>query len=181
MKRPHDFAKTEIPGLLAKARAGELVDLYKHCRIRISDRRAEVPRQLPFVPTFNYWMANRPGTTYFVPVDELSALYINILLTAFSPEFGYDVLDDRVDFEPPGLGRFAKSRGAVGLPTFRGASLSWMQALVPSAIGLGETGPLLRPFCPPYFRTMRDGGSATGWSNPARVQAGTPKYADVGD
>jgi hypothetical protein len=111
LKRPQDFPRAELPQLVAAARNGELVSLYERCRIRISDRRAEVPRKVPFVPTFNHWMANMPGSTYFIPVNELTALYINILLTAFSPEFGYYVLDDRAGFQAPGIARFAKSRG----------------------------------------------------------------------
>src|SRR5581483_2687656 len=51
------------------------------------------------------------GTTYFVPVNELSALYINILLAAFDPELGYFVVDERRRFAPAGLGRFARVRG----------------------------------------------------------------------
>jgi hypothetical protein len=69
---------------------------------------------------------------------------------------------------------------------------------LPTAVGLergGET--LLKPFCPPYYRTMeeavlafvnykyangsgtfRDGGQATAWRDGAAVQAAIPKYSD---
>jgi hypothetical protein len=63
------------------------------------------------VPTFNRWSANLPGTTYFLPVNELTALYINFLLAAFNEEFSYFIVDDRNGFRPAGIAAFAKSRG----------------------------------------------------------------------
>src|SRR6185295_1071911 len=78
-----------------------------------------------------------------------------------------------------------------------------MQALgkdipLPTAVGLERDGQaILRPWCPPYYRTMReavlafvdykyaagsgtmrDGGAATGWRDGAAVQAGIPRYSD---
>lgn len=275
LKRPQDFVRSEIPDLVAAGRRGDLVPLYERCRIRILDGRAEVPRKVPFVPVFNYWMANMPATTYFIPVNELSALYINILLTAFSPEFGYYVLDARNGFRAPGIARFAKSRGGFlnddarlgrvatidvletwlceftaieqggilqnlglmaqalglgGFPHFAAHPFAWTQALgfrmesiplsksigagtlkaaliralgrdlpVPTPVGLdGEGTPILKPFCPPYYPsmreavlafldfkyapgtgTLRDGGQVTGWKDGARVQAGIANYPDA--
>jgi hypothetical protein len=71
-------------------------------------------------------------------------------------------------------------------------------APVPTAVGLEREGDvLLKPFCPPYYRTMeqavlafvdykyaqgsgtlRDGGAATAWRDGAAVQAGIPRYSD---
>jgi hypothetical protein len=111
MRRPQDFSLGEIPELIASAREGKLVELYERSRIRIASRRPDVPRELPYVPPFNKWSANVPGTTYFLPVNELTALYINILLSAFNEEFGYFFLDERNSFRPAGVQRFARSRG----------------------------------------------------------------------
>jgi hypothetical protein len=66
------------------------------------------------------------------------------------------------------------------------------------AVGLERSGDvLLKPFSPPYYKNMeeavlafvdykyapgkgtfRDGGSASGWNDGAKVQAGIPKYDD---
>ena len=70
-----------------------------------------MPRRKPIVPPFNQWSANLPGTTYFLPVNEFSADYINVLLSAFGEEYGYFVLDERNRFKPAGIGAFARSRG----------------------------------------------------------------------
>ena len=109
--RPQDFPRTAVPELVAAARAGKLVDLYERSRVQIADARVEVPREMPFVPPFNTWSANRPGTTYFLPVAEVSMLYLNLLLAAFSEELGYFVVDERSGYRPAGLARFARSRG----------------------------------------------------------------------
>jgi hypothetical protein len=274
LKRPQDFARSEIATLVQMARGHRLTELYERSRVRIADRRVSVPRDLPHVPTFNKWSANVPGTTYFLPVNELSALYINFLLAAFNEEFAFFVVDDRNGFRPAGIAQFARSKGghlnddprkgrfgsmsffemwlhefvaleqgamlqnlglmtqALGLggfPHFAAHPVSWFQALgfrmqdvpfsrsigagwlsrilirllnkeilIPTALGLDRDGhSLLRPFCPPYYRSMeeavlafvdykfaagrgtyRDGGVATGWREPATIQAAIPKYSD---
>jgi len=88
-----------------------MVALYQKSRVRVADRRIDVPRTLPYVPPFNKWSANLPGTTYFLPVNEISALYINLLLSAFGEDCGYYLVDERAGFRPAGLGSFARSRG----------------------------------------------------------------------
>jgi hypothetical protein len=256
------------------ARDGRFVDLYERSRVRIADRRLDVPRRKPFVPPFNTWSANLPGTTYFLPVNEFSADYINVLLAAFSEEFGYFIVDERNGFRAAGIGAFARSHGghlhdgvasgltatigffetwlyefaaieqggilqnlglmtqALGLggfPHFAAHPFAWFQALgfrmeavpfsrtvgagtitkglmkilgkdsaIPTAVGLESNGEvLIKPYCPPYYRTMedavlafidskyaegtgtfRDGGTATAWKNGAAVQAGIPRYSD---
>jgi hypothetical protein len=111
LKRPQDYPGTEIAELTRAAREHKLVELYERGRVRIADGRPDVPRELPFVMPFNKWAANVPGTTYFLPVNEFSAFYINVLLSAFSEDFGYFLVDERNRFRPAGIAKFARSRG----------------------------------------------------------------------
>jgi hypothetical protein len=274
LRRPQDFPRSDIVGLAQAACERRLVELYERGRVRIAERRLDVPREPPHVPPFNKWSANLPGTSYFLPIAELTQLYINVMLSAFSEEFGYFIVDERNGFKPAGIARFARSKGgqlydnplhgrfgtigtletwmyefaaieqggilqnlglmaqALGLggfPHFAAHPFSWMQALgfrmeaipfsrtigagpvmkgllkllnkdapVPTAVGLErERDVLLKPFCPPYYRTMeeavlefvnykyaqgsgtfRDGGAATAWRDGAAVQAGIPRYSD---
>jgi hypothetical protein len=274
LRRPQDYPRAEIGALAQAARERRLVELYECGRVRIAAERLDVPREPPHVPPFNKWSANLPGTTYFLPIAELSQLYINIMLSAFSEEFGYFVVDERNGFRPAGIAGFARSKGghlydnpqagrfgtiatletwmyefaaieqggilqnlglmaqALGLggfPHFAAHPFSWMQALgfrmaaipfshtigagplmkallkllnkdapVPTAVGLERDGDvLIKPFCPPYYRsmeeavlafvdykyaqgtgTLRDGGAATAWRDGAAVQAGIPRYSD---
>ncbi len=275
LRRPQDFPRNAIAELVGQARERKLNDLYERARIRVGERRLDVRRELPFVPPFNKWSANVAGSTYFVPVNELTSLYINILLSAFSGDFNYFVVDDRNGFRPAGIGRFARSKGgplhddpsegrfmtvsfleswlfelaaveqgaiiqnlglmnqALGLggfPHFAGHPFGWTQALgfrmeeprlsrviaagpvmkaglrllgkdivVPTAVGLERDGQaLLKPYCPPYYPSMkeavrafldskfaasqgsfRDGGEATAWIDAPGVQAGIPQYSNT--
>ena len=111
LKRPQDHPRTEISALVRAAREHRFTELYERSRVRIARGRPDVPRELPFVMPFNKWSANLPGTTYFLPVNEFTAFYINVLLSAFSEEFGYYVVDERNRFRPPGIARFARSKG----------------------------------------------------------------------
>ncbi|HLJ24227.1 MAG TPA: hypothetical protein VKT71_08985 [Candidatus Acidoferrales bacterium] len=275
LRRPQDFPGREVAALVQAARERGLSELFERSRVRIAGRRLDVPRELPFVPPFNKWSANVPGSTYFIPVNELTALYINILLSAFNGDFNYFVVDDRNGFRPAGIGKFARSKGgplhddpaegrfmtvtfleswlfelaaveqgamvqnlglmnqALGLggfPHFAAHPFGWTQALgfrmqqprlsrvtaagtlmkaalklfgkdilVPTAVGLEQEGQvLIRPYCPPYFASMkeavlafvdakyagakgsfRDGGETTAWLDAPRVQAGIPEYSSA--
>lgn len=111
LRRPQDFERRELAGLIGDAREFRLVDAYKKMRIQIADTRVEIPRQAPFTQAFNKWDANVRGTTYFLPVAELSAGYINGLLYMLGEEFGGFPLDDHRAYLPAGVGKFRKSRG----------------------------------------------------------------------
>lgn len=274
LKRPQDYDRASIPQLIEKARGHRLMELYEQSRTQIAEERIDIPRQLPYIPGFNKWSANLPGTTYFLPVNEFTALYINILLSAFDDGFNYFILDERNRFLPAGIARFARSRGgrlnddvrqgrvatisffetwlyefaaieqggmlqnlglaaqALGLGGFSHFAAHpyvWFQSLgfrmeepsfsrtigagpimrtllrllgkdlpVPTAVGLEHRGvPLVKPYCPPYYRNMeesvlafvdykyaegrgtfRDGGGVTGWRDGSRVQSGIPPYSD---
>jgi hypothetical protein len=111
LRRPQDYPRTEIADLAKAGRGREFVPLYERSRVRIADERPDVPRELPFVMPFNKWVANVPGTTYFLPVNEFSAFYINVLLSAFSEDLGYFLVDERDRFKPAGIARFAQAKG----------------------------------------------------------------------
>ena len=68
LRRPQDYPRAEIPELVRLARERQLDELYERARIPIAAARPQVPRELPHVPPFNKWMANAPGTTYYLPV-----------------------------------------------------------------------------------------------------------------
>lgn len=111
LKRPQDYPREEIPSLIEAARELRLLDLYERARVPVAAGRVDVPRQLPFVPPFNKWTANVAGVTYFLPVEELTALFINVLLSMFDEEFSYFLLDDHNGYQPAGVAPFARSAG----------------------------------------------------------------------
>lgn len=233
IKRPQDFAPAEFVELVQMAKNGALTDLYRHVRIRLSDRRTAPPLDPGYNFSINRWSLYAPGTTYFLPIIETTALTINALLELFSEDMGVFLRDERAWFRPAGVGRFARSSGghlhdnpddlrsatiqmaetallesmatehgmvlqnlalmaeALGLggfPNFARHEYSWFQAagfrmgsmpasryagtgrllsavaslfvrdpVIPYPLGLERDREiLLRPFCPPYYKSMEE-------------------------
>ena len=112
MPRPQDLPSDEYEALVTMGRERRFTEVYERMRIRLSDHRAEIPRELPFTPPFNKWSANLPGATYFVPVTEVTALYLTILFGALGEQFAFFFHDDR-DWltRPAGIDKFGRSKG----------------------------------------------------------------------
>jgi hypothetical protein len=111
LKRPQDFPSTAIPQLVDLAQKGEFTELYRQSRIKIRDGRAEPPLHPLYNLGVNQWSLYDKASTYFLPVNELTLLYINGLLEIFSEETGAFIVDERAGFRPAGIRRFARSRG----------------------------------------------------------------------
>jgi hypothetical protein len=111
LKRPQDFALDEIPTLVELARREDLVELYRRGRIKIADGRAAPPVEPGYNFNINRWALYAPGSTYFLPVEEMTAIYINAMLEAFDEEMAIFVVDERANFRPAGISRFAQSKG----------------------------------------------------------------------
>ncbi len=110
--RPQQFAPDEFRELTDLARDHRYTEAYERTRVRLSDRRAEIPRELPFTPPFNKWSANIPGATYFVPLSEVTALYLTVLFAAIGEEFAFYFHDDKHwRLRPAGIDRFGRSKG----------------------------------------------------------------------
>lgn len=233
VRRPAELAGEDIPRLIQLARAGAFTELYQRCRVKIKPGRAVTPTDPLFNINANRWSAHARGTTYFLPINDLTLMYVNGLLEIFNETTGAFILDERNNFRPAGLARFGRSRGghleddpqqgrvatlrqieqfvtefvtveqgmmlqnlglmaqALGLggfPNFANHEFAWFQALdfrmaqmpasrylgagplarlamkilkrdpaVPYPLGLERGGQvLLKPFCPPYYPSMRD-------------------------
>lgn len=274
LKRPQDFAPAEFQELVRLAQQGALTDLYKRARIQLSDRRTAPPLDPGYNFSINRWSLYAPGTTYFLPILETTALTINAILELFSEAMGVFLRDERAWFRPAGVGRFARSKGghlhdnprdlrtatiqmaetallesmatehgmvlqnlalmaeALGLggfPNFARHEFSWFQALgfrmgsmpatryggapwflsaparwlgkdppVPYPLGLEKDSQvLLKPFCPPYYKSMQDavrafvetkfgadgayrgGAQQSPWRDPAACAAKIPAPSEA--
>jgi hypothetical protein len=111
LKRPRDFAPGEIAELVGLAEAGAYVALYRRSRVAIRPGRTVAPLDPPFNLDVNRWSLYDPAGTYFLPVNDLTLLYLNGLLEIFGETAGAFVVDERAGFRPAGLARFARSRG----------------------------------------------------------------------
>jgi hypothetical protein len=233
VRRPRELPVAEISKLIELGKRGEFTELYRRSRVRIADQRPKTPSTPLFNINANRWSAHAPGSTVFLPVNDLTFMYVNGLLEILNEETGAFILDERNHFLPAGLGKFARSRGghlednphagrvatvkqveqfvtefvtaeqgmmlqnlglmaqALGLggyPNFANHEFAWFQALgfrmaqmpasryvgagwlpalgmkilkrdplIPYPLGLERDGEiLLKPFCPPYFKSMAD-------------------------
>src|SRR4030095_11627010 len=233
IKRPHDFPFGEIATLIDGVHRKDFVETYRRMRIKIKDGRAAPPLAPMFNVNVNRWSLYAPGTSYFLPINELTFMYINGLLEIFNEHNGAFVVDERAGFQAAGLARFARRKGGYlhddpasgrvltvqrlelmvaelvtveqgmmlqnlglmcqalglgGFPNFAEHEFSWFQALgfrmeemsagkylgakpltqglmsifgrnpsVPYVCGLEQDGnPLLVPYCPPYYPTMKE-------------------------
>jgi hypothetical protein len=111
IRRPRELAPGQIAGLVELGRQGKFTDLYQQCRVKIKDGRAVTPTEPLFNINANRWSAHAPGTTYFLPVNDLTFMYVNGLLEIFNEHTGAFVLDERNGYCPAGLADFARSRG----------------------------------------------------------------------
>lgn len=111
IKRPQDFSAGEVPQLIESAQQGDYSLLYRQSRIKIKDRRAAPPVVPFFNVNVNRWSLYAPGTSYFLPINELTFMYINGLLEIFNEHTGAFVVDERANFQPAGLRKFGRSRG----------------------------------------------------------------------
>jgi hypothetical protein len=112
MPRPQDLPYDEYEALVGMGREQRFTEVYERMRIKLADHRSEIPRELPFTPPFNKWSANLPGATYFVPLTEVTALYLTILFAALGEQFAFFFHDDR-DWltRDAGIAGFGRSKG----------------------------------------------------------------------
>jgi hypothetical protein len=112
LRRPQDFPAGDVPALVDLTRSGQLVELFRRSRVKLADKRLAPPLTVPKNLDVNQWDMYRPGTSYFVPVNEYTHMYINGLLEFLNETMGVFVVDERRSFAPAGLARFARSKGA---------------------------------------------------------------------
>ncbi len=74
---------------------------------KLSDQRVDLPRSEPNFSAHNYWNANVPGSTLFVPVANVSEQFLGFLFIALGS--GYNVWDDQKGAPAGDLERFFKS------------------------------------------------------------------------
>ncbi|MFN8597917.1 MAG: hypothetical protein U0559_17255 [Anaerolineae bacterium] len=129
IKRPQDFAPAEIALLIDLANRTELTELYRRSRVHIADQRCAPPVEPGYNFNLNKWSLYAKGGTYFVPINELTALYINALLEAFDDESALFIVDERNFFQPAGVKKFARSRGGYLQDDPRANRLGTVQAL----------------------------------------------------
>jgi hypothetical protein len=274
IRRPRELPAAEVPKLIELGRLGAFTDLYRRLRVKIKDGRSTPPTAPLFNINANRWSSHARGTSYFLPVNDLTFMYVNGLLEILNEHTNAFILDERNSFRAAGLAGFGRSRGghldddphkgrvvtirqveqfvsefvtveqgmmlqnlglmaeALGLggfPNFANHEYGWFQSLgfkmeqMPASryvgagllpklamrflkrdpiiaypIGLERDGEvLLKPFCPPYFKSMAEAvravveikfgaggvfgnaGPGSAWANHSETVGKIPRVGDA--
>jgi hypothetical protein len=99
-KKPDDFKGLE--GLSREERVERILELFKESRITLEDKRAHLPNRPPGIAAHNLWNVNKPGTTVFMPVTDLSACIINLYFFYMRPDHRFNFVDELHGMRPPG-------------------------------------------------------------------------------
>ena len=92
-----------LSGKSIEAQVEKVLEMTNRAKVRLADSRAELPTGLPGLFVFNHWNANKPGTTLFLPVSNMTLEYINLLFIYFSPEYGFSIVDEQAGYASAGL------------------------------------------------------------------------------
>ncbi|MFN8110790.1 MAG: hypothetical protein U0Y82_13245 [Thermoleophilia bacterium] len=92
-----------LSGKPMEQQADFLVDLFRRAKVRLKEGRAELPTTLPGLFDFNQWNANKPGTSLFVPVTNVTLEYINVLFIYAARGYKFSFVDEQRGWESAGL------------------------------------------------------------------------------
>ena len=95
---------------------GKLLEIFRAQRRTLKPGRLDIPRRAPAVSAHDHWDSNRPGSTLFMPVCDVSASLISLIAQFVDPALrryasatgGMNIVDDRHGFRPAGTQRWIK-------------------------------------------------------------------------
>jgi len=111
IRRPQELAGEDFSALVQGARQGRFRELYEQTRTKIAEGRTAPPLEPLFNINVNRWSLHAPGSTYFLPINDMTFGYINGLLEVLNEATGAFILDERASLRPAGIGRFASRKG----------------------------------------------------------------------
>ena len=115
-----------------------ITQLFDECRIKLSNKRAQLPKKPPGLAIHNTWNVNKPGSTLVIPVTDLSAGLINILFFYMRRGHRYNFLDELKNMRPAGTQKWI-SEGFLN----KDKSLNLIEAEIRFASGYIAEQPLL--------------------------------------
>jgi len=94
----------------------KLLDVYRTQRRTLKPGRLDIPRRVPPMSGHDLWDSNRPGSTLFLPVCDVSASLITLIAQFVDPALrryapasgGMNIVDDRRGFRPAGTEHWVK-------------------------------------------------------------------------
>ncbi len=111
MVRMHDQRAEDFQGLeklTRHERVDRMLELFRNSRVKLSDGRADLPSKPPGIASHNLWNVNKPGTTVFMPVTDLSACIINLYFFYMRPDHRFNFVDELHNLRPPGTAKWVE-------------------------------------------------------------------------
>jgi len=101
----HPIEATKVVEIETVEDRHKILDFYRKDTYKVANGRADIPSQGLMVA--NVWAANRPGSTCFFPVIDLTVEYINYCLLTFQYQ-GIQIIDDKTG-KPAGVQKWIDS------------------------------------------------------------------------
>jgi len=107
---------TKLREIKTREERGKLLDIYRAQRCTLKAGRLDTARRAPAMSAHDHWDSNRPGSTLFLPVCDVSAEMISLIAQFVDPALhryapasgGMNIVDDRHGFRPAGTERWLK-------------------------------------------------------------------------
>ncbi|MGB7290762.1 MAG: hypothetical protein WBD99_01145 [Thermodesulfobacteriota bacterium] len=97
-----------FPGKSEEEKLEKVLQLFRKSQIKLQDGRAELPKGEPGLFDFNAWNTNKPGTTFFIPVTNITVEYIVLLFIYFGAKYGFNIIDELNGGRSCGLDKWIK-------------------------------------------------------------------------
>jgi len=122
----------------------KLLDVYRAQRRTLKPGRLDIPRRVPPMSGHDLWDSNRPGSTLFLPVCDVSASLISLIAQFVDPTLrryasasgGMNIVDDRHGFRPAGTELWLEE-GFLNAEQVLPLSICQNMFLATEALGLG--------------------------------------------
>ncbi|MCS5695061.1 hypothetical protein [Desulfofundulus thermocisternus] len=111
MVKLHDILPEDFAGLEAREPREcweAILELFRRARVRLEDGRAQIPDKPPGMASHNLWNVNKPGTTVFFPITDLTAGVLDLLFFYVRPSHRYNFVDEWHNNRPAGTERWIK-------------------------------------------------------------------------
>lgn len=94
-----------------------VLDFYRKYTVKLQDGRMDLPSKEPGIFAHNHWVTNKPGTTLFMPVTDISKDLIKLMINMCDSKSGryvqetggYYIVDERRGMKPAGCEKWAKN------------------------------------------------------------------------
>jgi nitroreductase len=95
---------------------GKILATFRERRRELRSGRLDIPRRVPPYSAHDLWDSNRPGSTLFLPVVDVSAALISLIAQFVDPALrryapaggGWHIVDDRFGSRPAGTERWLR-------------------------------------------------------------------------